>query len=252
MVDLGAHPPYHPPPEGYRGGGGSDSSSDADSSMTSGSTSGSASGSSTSSGSTVTPPQAPGGLVDTHPAHQSHADIRNRNLNRSAIFVFAKYPLQLGKSANIFCFVKLPKRTFVFIYVKSCLFSVENGYPTPSSIGGPGGTPVKHLSTFNNNNLQPSNNLNNNISNTSPGTTENNKPAPLNGILKRPPPGSRQGSGPRMMSDQVNAMVAESERYLHDEPKQQPHHNLTIRGATAAFEASNGSGDSRQIDSYEV
>ena len=88
MVDLGAHPPYHPPPEGYRGGGGSDSSSDADSSMTSGSTSGSASGSSTSSGSTVTPPQAPGGLVDTHPAHQSHADIRNRNLNRSAIFFF--------------------------------------------------------------------------------------------------------------------------------------------------------------------
>ena len=38
-VDLGAHPPYHPAPEGFRFSG-SDSSSDADSIMTSGSTSG--------------------------------------------------------------------------------------------------------------------------------------------------------------------------------------------------------------------
>ena len=37
-VDLGAHPPYHPPPDGFRMS--SDSSSDADSSMTSGLTTG--------------------------------------------------------------------------------------------------------------------------------------------------------------------------------------------------------------------
>ena len=49
-VDLGAHPPYHPAPEGFRFSG-SDSSSDADSIMTSGSTSGGSGSGSTGVGS---------------------------------------------------------------------------------------------------------------------------------------------------------------------------------------------------------
>ena len=49
-VDLGAHPPYHPAPEGFRFSG-SDSSSDADSIMTSGSTSGGSGSGSTGAGS---------------------------------------------------------------------------------------------------------------------------------------------------------------------------------------------------------
>ena len=64
-VDLGAHPPYHPAPEGFRFSG-SDSSSDADSIMTSGSGSGTGSGSgSTGAGSSGLP--------------QDHVD-RNRNI----------------------------------------------------------------------------------------------------------------------------------------------------------------------------
>ena len=54
-VDLGAHPPYHPAPEGFRFSG-SDSSSDADSIMTSGSTSGGSGSGSTGVGSAGLPP----------------------------------------------------------------------------------------------------------------------------------------------------------------------------------------------------
>ena len=53
-VDLGAHPPYHPAPEGFRFSG-SDSSSDADSIMTSGSTSGGSGSGSAGAGSTGMP-----------------------------------------------------------------------------------------------------------------------------------------------------------------------------------------------------
>ena len=53
-VDLGAHPPYHPAPEGFRFSG-SDSSSDADSIMTSGSTSGGSGSGSAGAGSMVLP-----------------------------------------------------------------------------------------------------------------------------------------------------------------------------------------------------
>ena len=100
-VDLGAHPPYHPAPEGFRLS--SDSSSDADSSMTS----------STTGGSSSTMAAAP--------------DLMDRNRN-----------VTLEGNTN------------------------SGGFNSP----------IKHLSTFNNNN-----NVNNN---------DNAKPM-LNGILKRPP-----------------------------------------------------------------
>ena len=62
-VDLGAHPPYHPAPEGFRFSG-SDSSSDADSIMTSGSASGGSGSGSAGAGSMGLP-----------------QDLDNKNLN---------------------------------------------------------------------------------------------------------------------------------------------------------------------------